>query len=513
MPMRCGSGSSRPRELEAAKGKAEQLQGALVSDARVLLAAIVDSTSDGILGATPDGVILSWNKAAERIFGYSSAEAIGASVAMIVPPDRPDEIDSILARVLAGETVRHFETLRVRKDGGLVAVDLTISPICGASGEVIAVSGVARDVTERRRADESRSLLAAIVDSSDDAILSKTLDGIILSWNKAAERLYGYAATEIVGKSVALLVPPDRPTEIEDFMTTIRRGGTVEHFESERVRKDGSLVPVALTISPIRDTSNAVIGASTIARDITGRKRRFDLERQLAGLKTDLVSRVGHEFRTPLTIIMGYGHLLAERDLSPAESHRAAGAIVDAAQRLERIVELLELSASVNSGHRAGEAKPIDLHVSVDDAIRAWTPRLNGPYRIVADPGESLPEIVVDGPSLGLVLDELIDNAVKFSPAGGTITIETRQRELRGAPAVEIALIDQGVGMTAAAQLVAFDDFMQGDESDTRQFAGLGLGLAVVREFALTRGGTVSCTAVAGGGTRVSLLFPAVPRP
>jgi PAS domain S-box-containing protein len=133
-------------------------------------------------------------------------------------------------------------------------------------------------MTDRRRADEVRSRLAAIVESSNDAILSKTLDGIILSWNSAAQNLYGYSAEEIIGKSVSLLVPPDRPHEVADILAKLRRGEAVEHFESVRVHRDGHLVPVSLTISPIREASGRVAGASTIARDITDRRRQRYLE-------------------------------------------------------------------------------------------------------------------------------------------------------------------------------------------------------------------------------------------
>jgi len=148
-----------------------------------------------------------------------------------------------------------------------------------ASDQVADASAVARDITERDRVDELRFRLAAIVDSSDDAILSKTLDGIILTWNAAAQRLYGYSPEEIVGRSVSVLVPPDRPQEVADILAKLRRGEGVEHFESTRVHRDGHLIPVSLTISPIRDASGHVVAASTIARDITERHRQRHLER------------------------------------------------------------------------------------------------------------------------------------------------------------------------------------------------------------------------------------------
>lgn len=238
-----------------------------------LLAAIVDSTDDVIISKTLDGIITSWNKSAERIFGYSAREAIGSHITLIIPRDRWEEENEILARLRRGERLDHFDTVRQCKDGSLIDISLTISPVKDSTGRVVGASKVAREITERKRAERSTALLAAIVDSSDDAIVSKTLDGIITSWNKSAQQMFGYTADEAVGKHVTLIIPRDRWDEEADIISRLRRGERVDHFQTIRRRKDGSLVDVSLTISPVKDSSGHIIGASKVARDITAQVR------------------------------------------------------------------------------------------------------------------------------------------------------------------------------------------------------------------------------------------------
>jgi PAS domain S-box-containing protein len=245
-----------------------------------LLAAIVDSSDDVIISKTLDGIITSWNKSAERVFGYAAKEAVGSHITLIIPKDRFEEENEILARVRRGERIDHFDTVRQRKDGSLIDISLTISPVKDSAGRIVGASKVAREVTERKRAERSVALLAAIVDSSDDAIVSKTLDGIITSWNTSAERTFGYTADEAIGKHVTLIIPCDRWDEEANIIRRLRHGERVDHFQTVRRRKDGSLVDVSLTISPVRDSSGHIIGASKVARDITAQVRATEALRE-----------------------------------------------------------------------------------------------------------------------------------------------------------------------------------------------------------------------------------------
>jgi PAS domain S-box-containing protein len=256
------------------------------------LAKIVDSSDDAIISKDLNGTILSWNAAAERMFGYTAAEAIGRSIRMIIPSDRQSEEDFVIGQIRQGEAVRHYETIRQRKDGSPIPIALTVSPIYDDEGHVIGASKIARDISERIHADRVMRRLAAVVESSDDAIVAKDLNSTIVSWNRAAERMFGYTAEEAIGRSVRMIIPDELQPEEDMVLARIRSGGLVDHFETRRRRKDGSEVLVSLTVSPIVDDAGRVIGASKIARDITEQSRLRAAAREQT-LVTERLSETG----------------------------------------------------------------------------------------------------------------------------------------------------------------------------------------------------------------------------
>jgi len=237
------------------------------------LAKVVESSDDAIISKDLNGTISSWNRAAERMFGYTAAEAVGRSIRMIIPADRQAEEDLVLSRIRAGEGMTHHETIRVRKDGTLIPISLTVSPIYDDAGTVIGASKIARDISERKRTDLLARRMAAVIDSSDDAIITKNLNSIITSWNPAAERMFGYTEAEAVGRSIRMLIPDELQGEEDDVLAKIRAGAIVDHYETVRQRKDGTHLSISLTVSPIRNQEGDVVGASKIARDITERTR------------------------------------------------------------------------------------------------------------------------------------------------------------------------------------------------------------------------------------------------
>jgi two-component system CheB/CheR fusion protein len=233
------------------------------------LSAIVESSEDGIIGFDLAGRITSWNAGAERLYDYTSKEAVGRDISIIVPREQLAETRRRFEQVRRGVHLDPMEVDRLTKEGQRIHVSLALSPIKGLDGAVVGVSGISRDISVRRQAEEARAYLSAIVKSSDDAIIGATLDGEVTSWNRGAERLFGYRGQEIVGRTMAHLVPPDRSNEVPDILRQVSRGELVEHFETIRVRRDGSQIDVSLTISPINDSQGRLIGASMIARDIT----------------------------------------------------------------------------------------------------------------------------------------------------------------------------------------------------------------------------------------------------
>jgi len=235
------------------------------------LAKVVESSDDAIVSKDLNSIILSWNKAAELLFGYTADEAIGKSIRMIIPEDRQHEEDFVLSKIASGEGIRHYETVRKRKDGTLVPISLTVSPIYDDKGKIIGASKIARDISDRVAGLVAARRLAAFVESSDDAIITKDLNGVITSWNPAAERMFGYAEEEAVGKSVRMLIPEDLQGEEDDVLRKIREGQRVDHYETFRQHKNGRKIAISLTISPIFDARGVIVGASKIARDVTER--------------------------------------------------------------------------------------------------------------------------------------------------------------------------------------------------------------------------------------------------
>jgi PAS domain S-box-containing protein len=287
---------------------------------RAFLASIVEYSDDAIIGKTLDGTILTWNAAAEKMYGLTAEQAIGQSILVVVPPDRQDEIPKILGRIKKGELVEHYETKRMDDTGRQFHVSVTVSPVKDPSGEIVGASTIARDISDRKRAEEAseraseysrslveasreRALLASIVEYSDDAIIGKTLDGTILSWNAAAEKMYGFTAEQAIGQSILVVVPPDRQDEIPKILERIKGGETVEHYETKRMDKFGEQIHVSVTVSPIKTPSGDIVGASTVARDISDRKRAEEALQRASAYNRSLIEAS----LDPLVTISGEG--------------------------------------------------------------------------------------------------------------------------------------------------------------------------------------------------------------
>src|SRR6185436_1464820 len=339
-----------------------------------------------------------------------------------------------------------------------------------------------------------RARLAAIVDSSDDVIVSKTLDGGILSWNGAAERLFGWTSEEAVGKHITLIIPASRRSEEDEVLARIRRGERVDHFETVRKRKDGSLVDVSITVSPIRDGSGRIVGASKIGRDITDRRRieqereeflarerraRADAERANRA-KDDFLATLSHELRTPLNAILGWAHVLATARRDPDMIDRAVETITRNAKQQSRLIEdLLDVSAILGGKLRL-DIRPVDLGVMLTAALENIRPAADA-KRIQLGTSFALPvgPMRGDPERLQQVFWNLLSNAVKFTPAGGRVDVAL---EFAGDRAV-IRVSDTGIGIRPDMLPVIFERFRQADSSISRTHGGLGLGLAIAKQL------------------------------
>ena len=240
---------------------------------RAQFVAIIESSADAIYSCDFHWRILSWNNSAEKLYGWRAEEIIGQRINLLIPHERQEEEIEMLERLRFDVRVDHYETVRLKKDGTTIDVSISVSPIKDESGRIIGACKIARDITEWKQAEVVQAYHSAIVESSIDAIVGKTLQGIITSWNKGAENLFGYPASEIIGKSITTLIPPDRQDEEVEILERLRRGEYTDHFETVRLRKDGTTVDVSISVSPIKNKSGRIIGASKVARDISERKR------------------------------------------------------------------------------------------------------------------------------------------------------------------------------------------------------------------------------------------------
>lgn len=500
------------------------------AEIRALLAAIVDSSDDAIVSKTLDGIITSWNRGAEHLFGYTAAEAVGHHILLIIPEDRRAEEDDVLAHIRRGDKLEHFETERQTKDGRRVAVSLTVSPVRDADGNIIGASKVARDITERRQNELLRERLAAIVDSSDDAIVSKRLDGVITSWNRGAERLFGYSETEAVGQHIFLIVPDDRRTEEKEVLARLSRGERIDHFETVRRAKDGRRLSISLTVSPLKDSRGNVIGAAKVARDITERKvaeealkhahevleervqertaalsqaneslrlevaerrrveqERMQLLRRLALAQEDERRRIARELHDQL------GQQLTALRLTLELLKSRSGEGTELRVQLETL-EQLALQLDEDVGFRVWELRPLALDelglgAAVTHYVHRWSQHTGIRARLHTSRSNDEPLASDVKITMYRLAQEALNNVAKHARTDHVdVVLE------RGSEQVSLIIEDNGVGFDAS-------------NSDTVRN---GLGLIGMRERAALVGAHLEIESAPGRGTTVIVRAPAV---
>jgi len=377
-----------------------------------------------------------------------------------------------------------------------------------------------QDITERKQSEMAASHLAALVRSSDDPIVSKDLHGIIRSWNPAAEKMFGYTAAEAVGRPITIVVPPERRQEEEEVLARIRQGIASEHFETVRMRKDGTRLDISLTVSPVRSPAGEIIGASKIARDIGDRKRaeedrRLSLAREQAAreeaeaasrAKDEFLAVLSHELRTPLNAVYGWANILKAGEIDEATAARGLDAIVrNANAQVQLIDDLLDVSRIV-SGKIRLDVQRVDLVPVVRAALDSISPAAAAKgirVQTVLDPRAG--PITGDPNRLQQVVWNLLSNAVKFTPKGGRIQIHVQRINSH----VELVISDTGQGIGPELLPFLFERFRQGDSSTTRQHEGLGLGLALVKYLTELHGGTVSASSLGpGNGATFTVKLP-----
>jgi len=399
-------------------------------------------------------------------------------------------------------------------------------------------------LTNLKSAELAPYWLTALIESADDAIISKTLEGIITSWNAGAQRVFGYTADEVIGKPVTILIPEGHEDEEPAILARLRAGDRIEHYETVRVRKDGRLIDISLTVSPIKGPHGQVIGASKIARDITEQRqarraldeaserlkvaletakkaraqaeqaaieneRLFKQAEESSRLKEEFLATISHELRTPLSAILGWTRMLRLGQLSADASAKALDTIERNARAQAQLVDdLLDVSRII-TGKLRMDVRPADPNSFIDSAVEAVRPAAEAKgvrVQKVIDTGA----IAIPGDPVRLqqIVWNLLSNAIKFTPRGGRVQIRSERVNSH----LEIVVSDTGQGISADFLPHVFDRFRQADQKTSRQHGGMGLGLSIVRHLVEMHGGTVRANSDGEGkGATFTVMLPITP--
>lgn len=477
-----------------------------MEEARLRLTAIAESSDDAIVGKDLNGVVTSWNRAAEAMFGYTADQILGRPITIIIPLDRIEEENSILERLRRGERIVHLETLRQRKDGQLLPVSLTISPVCDEDGTVIGVSKIARDLSEIQRRE---ALLRSILDTVPDALVVIDGHGLIQSFSAAAERLFGFRPEEVVARNVSILMPSPYREQHDSYLARYLSTGERHIIGIGRIvvgqRKDGSTFPMELAVGEVNLTGARLF--TGFIRDLTERQ---DRERRLSELQTELihisrlnelgqmVSALAHEVNQPLTAMTNYVNgvrrLLAAGNRQGAEL--AMERIAEQADRARQIIQRLRNLVKKNQGERRVEG----LSTVIEEASALALVGIGQGLKLSIQVAAGAAEAVIDKIQIQQVLLNLIRNAAEAMD--GSARRELSITTTRAEDMVEICVADTGPGLPELVRTKLFEPFV------TTKPNGMGVGLSVCRAIVEAHGGELRAGDAEGGGTVFRLTVP-----
>ena len=498
----------------------------------LLSVSILEAIPDALVAVNQHGFIIQINSQTEALFGYTRDELIGQKIEILVPerlrPQHHDHREHFHRQPKIRRMGSGLDLYGRRRDGSEFPVEISLSPI--ATGDGMMVLSVIRDISDRKRIEEelrraneeldrrktrelrdSQNRLSLIIDSSQDAIIGKNLDGIITHWNKGAEEMYGYTAQEIIGRPITVLAPTDRADEIPGILRKIQAGERVEYFETVRVTKDGRRLNISVSISPIHDADGKIIGASTIARDITAQRKIEDQLQQAQKMEAvgRLAGGVAHDFNNLLGIVTACTELL--RNTVPAHGVEYLDNIREAAKRGASLTkQLLAFSRK-----QTVQKQLLDLNDRLRDVSKLLEPLMGDDVQIVLSANARSGIIEADPGQLDQVIVNLAVNSRDAMPKGGKLIIETSVLDfdegfvhdhpsMSAGRYVMLAVSDNGIGMDEATRSRIFEPFFTTKEVGK----GSGLGLAMVYGIIKQSGGHILVYSEPGHGTTFKIYFP-----
>jgi PAS domain S-box-containing protein len=471
------------------------------SESESRYAALLGALTDAVISADEHGRITDFNPAAEGMFGYLAEEVIGERLSIIIPERFREAHWAGFERFLkSGESHMIGSTVELaglRRSG--VEFPLEISLCTWESGGETSFTAVARDASERR-IQEMRARLAAIVEFSEDAIIGKDVDGTIRSWNRGAEQLYGYAAEEVVGHPVSILVPPERTDELARIMERISTGEHVERFETVRVRKNGQKIHVSLTISPITDAIGRVTGASSIARDVTARRRTEEELRRSNRELEQFAYVASHDLSEPLRVIAGFVELLSRRYKGQLddEADRFIDFTVAGVERMQAIID--DFLAYSHASRATLTLVEVDTAALVREVLQSLSAAIAERGTRVEVGG--LPRVRAEPTLLRALFQNLIANAVKFADGANA---EVRISAVRERERWRFDVADNGPGIDPRHITRIFDMFQR---LHGREVPGTGIGLSIAKRIAERHGGNIWVAPASGGGSVFRFTIP-----
>lgn len=463
----------------------------------------------GLINIKTNGTIALWNEGAEKIFGYSAEECVGKHISIIFC-EAIFENEKKIIRNLEKGGKEYYEAACKNKNGDTIYISFTAFPITDQNGKVVEISQFAKDISGQKIAYEKQSILAAIVNSSDDAIISKTLDGIITSWNRAATKMFGYSEKEAIGKHISIIIPIDRLPEETLIIKNIRQGKKIDHFETIRVSKDGSERQLSITVSPVKDNNGKIIGASKIARDITVRieaeKQRqlyTDRLQELNNYKDEFMVMASHELKTPLTVILANLQILEMKMKEDARSGFVEKAIKQAKKLSELITNLLDVS-KIQSGKLVLNFKNLDINYLIEEIVNNLQ-QTTSRHELVFNKNKETLVANADRERIEQVLINIIGNAIKYSGENAKIIVST----MRKGKDIVVNILDEGIGIADKDIENVFLRFYRGSGAAS-SYSGSGVGLYISSEIIKSHGGKIWAESEIGKGSAFHFSIPAI---